>query len=109
MSRANPPEPRLERRERRRFPVRLMLDVHCGKGESRKAVSRDASEAGISFFCDTGIPAGSPIEFNVHVPESVAEQERVFVRGSGKVVRSERQSLGRFLIAAVTDGYRFNE
>lgn len=109
MSRANPPEPRNERRERRRFPVRLLLDVHCGKGDLRQAVSRDASEIGISFFCDNAIPAGSPIEFSVHVPDSIAEQERVFVRGQGKVVRSERQSVGRFLVAAVTDGYRFNE
>jgi hypothetical protein len=86
-----------------------MLEVHCGKREPQKAVSRDASEVGISFFCDHSIPAGSQIEFDVHVPEDIAEHEKVFVRGSGKVVRSEKQSLGRYLVAAATDGYAFSK
>ena len=99
----------LDRRERRRFPVRLRLDVNCGHNDLREAVSRDASEIGISFFCDSAIPAGAPIEFSVHVPPDVADMEKVFVRGKGRVVRIEPQTSGRVLIAAVTDGYRFQE
>jgi len=100
---------RVERRERRRFPVRLKLDVDCGSSGLREAVSRDASEIGISFFCDTEIPDGSPIEFSVHVPPDVADMERVFVRGKGRVIRNEPQTSGRVLVAAVTDGYQFQE
>lgn len=98
----------LERRERRRFPVRLKLDVDCGLGAT-EAVSRDASENGISFFCDSAIPDGSPVEFSVHVPPDVAAMEKIFVRGKGRVIRNEPQSSGRVLIAVVTDGYRFQD
>jgi hypothetical protein len=97
-----------ERRERRRFPVRLKLDVDSGLGPT-EAVSRDASEAGISFFCDSAIPAGSPVEFSVHVPPEVAAMEKIFVRGKGRVIRNEPQTSGRVLVAVVTDGYRFQD
>jgi hypothetical protein len=97
-----------DRRERRRFPVRLELDVDCNLGRTA-AVSRDASEIGISFFCDSAIPDGSPIEFTVRVPPEVADIERVFVKGKGHVVRCEPQSSGRMLVAVVTDGYRFQD
>ena len=109
MSGVTPSDSWVERRERRRFPVRLNLDVYCGTDTPHEALTRDASEIGISFLCDTDFPKGSAIEFNVHVPEEVAEQERIFVRGRGTVVRSEQQTLGRFLVAAVTEGYRFRE
>ena len=109
MSSANTPGALIERRERRRFPVRLALDVRCGHGESSEAVLRDASESGISFLCDMEMPTGSPIEFSVHVPEGIAEQERIFVRGRGTVVRSEQHSMGRVLVAVATDRYEFNE
>jgi hypothetical protein len=98
----------LERRERRRFPVRLKLDVDCGVGPTA-AISRDASEVGISFFCDSSIPDGSPIEFSVHVPPDIAAMEKIFVRGKGRVVRNEPQTSGRVLVAVVTDGYRFQD
>ena len=89
--------------------MRLKLDVNCGQAGLKEAVSRDASEIGISFFCDSEIPAGSPIEFSVHVPPDVADMEKISVRGKGKVVRNEMQTSGRFLVAAVTDGYQFQE
>ena len=109
MSGVSSPESQIERRERRRFPVRLNIDVYHGSDQPHEALTRDASEIGISFFCDTDFPQGSAIEFNVHVPEEVADHERIFVRGRGTVVRSEQQTLGRFLVAAVTEGYTFRE
>lgn len=86
-----------------------MLAVDCGQDQPKQAVSRDASEIGISFFCDSAIPTGSPIEFSVHVPPDVEEMEKIFVRGKGTVVRNEPQTSGRVLIAAVTERYEFNE
>lgn len=97
----------LERRARRRLPVRLMLSVECGEELPRPAILRDASEKGISFFYDEAIPPGSPIQFTVQVPPEVAEFEHAPVRGKGKVVRNEPQGSGRVLIAAVTDKYEF--
>ena len=86
-----------------------MLSVECDQERPQPAISRDASEMGISFYCDEAISPGSPIQFTVHVPPEVAEFERIFVRGKGKVVRSEPQPTGRVLIAAVTEKYEFQE
>ena len=110
MSGANVPLPPTERRQRERFPVRLQLCVDCHDGnEPREAITRDASEIGISFYCDSEIPSGSRIAFTVRVPAEVAEYERVPVRGEGVVVRNEELPLGRVLIAATTEAYAFNE
>ncbi|HVZ16724.1 MAG TPA: PilZ domain-containing protein [Terriglobales bacterium] len=96
-----------ERRERQRYPLRLMLDVHCVQQNALKAVSRDASEIGISFFCDQAIPPGAQIEFDVHVPEGLVEEVRVFVRGKGKVIRSEQRPQGHYLVAVKAFGFKF--
>ena len=109
MSRSSSPEVPKERRERQRFPVRLMLDVACGHKKFQRAVSRDASEIGISFFCVEAIAVGEQIELNVHVPEVNPERKRAVVRGSGTIVRSEQRPSGHYLIAARTNGYRFSE
>jgi len=104
------PQPPTDRRQRRRIPVRLYIAVDCHDGsEPRKALTRDASEIGISFYTDSPIPDGTHIAFAVQVPEEVASYERIFIRGQGTVVRNEHQSLGRMLVAAITEGYAFNE
>ena len=92
-----------------RFPVRLILAVSYGEAGPREAVSRDASEMGISFFCDEPIAPGSAIQFRVNVPPDVAEIERIFVRGKGTVVRSEPQISGWTLVAAITERYEFED
>jgi hypothetical protein len=99
----------LERRARQRFPVRLFLAVNCGPGDARNGVARDASEIGISFYCDTEIPIGSRIEFDVHVPPEGVESDRIFLRGKGRVIRNEPQASGRVLVAVVTDRYELRE
>jgi len=110
MSGANVPQPPADRRQRQRFPVRLELRVDCDDGrEPREAITRDASEIGISFYCDSQIPEGRRIAFTVQVPDEVASHERIFVRGQGTVVRNEELPLGRILVAATTEGYAFNE
>jgi len=103
------PERPNERRARQRFPVRLLLAVTSGPGNTSQGVSRDASEVGISFLCDREIPVGSLLEFDVHVPPEIREPERIFLRGRGRVVRSEPQSSGRVLIAVATDKYELRE
>jgi len=110
MSGANVPQTPTDRRQRERFPVRLQLSIDCQDGrEPRQAITRDASEIGISFYCDSMIPTGSSIAFTVDVPDDVAEFERIFVRGQGTVVRNEELPLGRVLVAATTESYAFNE
>ena len=110
MSGANVPQSPTERRQRQRFPVRLQLCVDCQDGrDPHQAITRDASEIGISFYCDSEIPNGSRIAFTVDVPDDVAEHERIFVRGQGTVVRNEELPLGRILVAATTESYAFNE
>ena len=103
------PAPPLERRQRPRSPVRLQMTVDSHDGRAHEAIMRDASEVGISFFCDSAIPNGSHIAFAVKVPDEVASYERIYVRGHGTIVRNEELPLGRCLIAAVTEGYSFNE
>lgn len=110
MSGANVPQTPTERRQRQRVPVRLQVRVDCDDGHGpREAITRDASEIGISFYCDSQIPEGRRIAFTVQVPDEVASYERIFVRGHGTVVRNEELPLGRILVAATTESYQFNE
>jgi len=84
-----------------------MLSVQCGEDLPRPAISRDASEMGISFYCDEAISPGASIRFTVHVPPQVAEFEQILLRGKGKVVRNETGPSGEVLIAAATEKYEF--
>ena len=100
-------EPQREQRTTRRFALRLPLTVKFPEGEQREAQTRDVSARGISFFVDSSIAEGSPIEFTLTLPPEITLTESIRVHCKGRVVRVEPQSPGRVGIAAVIERYEF--
>jgi hypothetical protein len=100
-------EPQREQRTTRRFALRLPLTVKFPQGEQKEAQTRDVSARGISFFVDSTISEGSPIEFTLTLPPEITLTESIRVHCTGKVVRVEPQTPGRVGIAAVIERYEF--
>jgi hypothetical protein len=100
-------EPQREQRTTRRFALRLPLTVKFPHGDQREAQTRDVSARGISFYVDTPIEEGSPIEFTLTLPPEITLTESIRVHCKGKVVRVEPQGPGRIGIAAVIERYEF--
>lgn len=100
-------EPQREQRSTRRFALRLPLTVKFPQGDSKDAQTRDVSARGISFFVDSSIAEGSPIEFTLTLPPEITLTESIRVHCTGKVVRVEPQQPGRVGIAAVIERYEF--
>jgi hypothetical protein len=72
------------------------------------AQTRDVSSRGIFFYVDSGIAAGSPIEFTLTLPPEITLTESIRVRCKGKVVRvDEGAADGKVAVAAVIDEYEF--
>jgi hypothetical protein len=100
-------EPQREQRTTRRFALRLPLTVKFPQGEQKEAQTRDVSARGISFYVDSTIQEGSPIEFTLTLPPEITLTESIRVHCTGKVVRVEPQSPGRVGIADVIQRYDF--
>jgi hypothetical protein len=100
-------EPQREQRTTRRFALRLPLTVKFPQGDPKEAQTRDVSARGISFFVDSSIAEGSPIEFTLTLPPEITLTESIRVHCTGKVVRVEPQQPGRVGIAAVIERYEF--
>ena len=71
-----------------------------GNGEEHAAQTRDVSARGICFYVDSGIQAGSAIDFTLTLPPEITLTESIRVRCKGRVVRvegrrSRRQDGGR--------------
>jgi len=100
-------EPKREQRTTRRFALRLPLTVKFPEGDHKEAQTRDVSARGISFYIDSSIAEGSPIEFTLTLPPEITLTESIRVHCTGKVVRVEQSQLGRVGIAAVIERYEF--
>jgi PilZ domain len=98
-----------EKRTTRRFPLRLPVSVRYGEGEQEHAAqTRDVSARGICFFVESGIQAGSPIDFTLTLPPEITLTESIRVRCKGRVVRVEGSvPAGKMAVAAVIDEYEF--
>jgi hypothetical protein len=100
-------EPQREQRTTRRFALRLPLTVKFPQGDQREAQTRDVSARGISFYVDTLIEEGSPIEFTLTLPPEITLTESIRVHCKGKVIRVEQQGPGRVGVAAIIERYEF--
>jgi hypothetical protein len=100
-------EPAREQRSTRRFALRLPLTVKFPQGDQREAQTRDVSARGISFYVDTPLDEGTPIEFTLTLPPEITLTESIRVHCKGKVVRVEPQNPGRIGIAAIIERYEF--
>ena len=99
-----------EKRATRRFPLRLPVSVRCWEGEEEHAAqTRDVSARGICFFIESGIQAGSTIDFTMTLPPEITLTESIRVHCKGRVVRVEGgpATTGKMAVAAVIDEYEF--
>ncbi|MGA9530216.1 MAG: PilZ domain-containing protein [Terriglobales bacterium] len=99
-----------EKRSTRRFPLRLPVNVRYGEGaEEHEGQTRDVSARGICFFVESGIQAGSPIDFTLTLPPEITLSESIRVHCKGRVVRVEGSSVpaGKMAVAAVIEEYEF--
>jgi hypothetical protein len=98
-----------DKRSTRRFPLRLPVSVQYAEGEeAHQAQTRDVSARGICFFVESGIQAGSPIDFTLTLPPEITLTESIRVRCKGRVVRVEGGvPAGKMAVAAVIEEYEF--
>jgi hypothetical protein len=103
-------EAQQEKRATRRFALRLPVAVTYAENgtQERSAQTRDVSARGISFFVDSPIATGSPIEFTLTLPAEITLTESIRVRCKGTVVRlDDGAPSGKMAVAAVIDEYEF--
>jgi len=76
-----------EKRISRRFALRLPVAVSYDDNGAQETSSqtRDVSARGISFFVDSPIASGSPIEFTLTLPAEITLTEAIRVHCKGKV------------------------
>ncbi len=98
-----------DKRATRRFALRLPVSVRYGeKDEEHAAQTRDVSARGICFYVDSGIQAGSAIDFTLTLPPEITLTESIRVRCKGRVVRVEGGGqANKLAVAAVIDEYEF--
>lgn len=101
--------PFVERRGATRFDLQLPVVVRWRDGaEFREALtqSEDVSSRGIYFVLAEGIKDGTEVEMEVTLPSQVTFDEKVRVRCSGHILRSELEG-AKNGVAAVIEKYRF--
>jgi hypothetical protein len=98
-----------EKRNTRRFALRLPVTVNQNGGSGQTAETRDVSARGVCFYMDSSVAAGSQIEFTLTLPPEITLTESIRVRCKGKVVRVEDggASNEKVAVAAVIDEYEF--
>jgi hypothetical protein len=98
-----------DKRATRRFALRLPVTVRYeDNGNEHSAQTRDVSARGICFYIDSGIQAGSPIDFTLTLPPEITLTESIRVRCKGRVVRVESGGANsKMAVAAVIDEYEF--
>ena len=98
-----------DKRATRRFALRLPVSVRYGdNGDEHSANTRDVSARGICFYVDSGIQAGSALDFTLTLPPEITLTESIRVRCKGRVVRVEGGGTNsQIAVAAVIDEYEF--
>ena len=97
-----------EKRNTRRFALRLPVTVNQNGDNGQTAQTRDVSARGVCFYMDSSVAAGSQIEFTLTLPPEITLTESIRVRCKGKVVRVEDgESNEKVAVAAVIDEYEF--
>jgi hypothetical protein len=91
-----------------RFPVQLPLKVKYGPAMSHEATgeTRDVSVGGVFFVTTDAIPAGANIELLLPVPPPLAQDGRMWMFCTARVVRAEPRPGGQTGIGAIIDGYK---
>jgi hypothetical protein len=98
-----------ERRNATRFDLQLPVVVRWRDGSEFREVttqSEDVSSQGIYFVLTEGIKDGTAVELEVTLPQQITFEEKVRVRCSGRILRTEIEG-PKAGVAAVIEKYRF--
>jgi hypothetical protein len=98
-----------ERRNATRFDLQLPVVVRWRDGSEFREVttqSEDVSSQGIYFVLTESIKDGTAVELEVTLPQQITFEEKVRVRCSGRILRTEVEGL-KAGVAAVIEKYRF--
>ena len=101
--------PFTERRNATRFDLQLPVVVRWRDGSELREVrtrSEDVSSQGIYFVLTEGIKDGTAVELEVTLPHQITFEDKVRVRCSGRVLRTEIEG-PKAGVAAVIEKYRF--
>ena len=90
-----------DRRQRRRFGINAPLTVFIGRREI-PGFTRDLSNLGVYFYLDLAgkTPIDGNFEFLIELPPEITLSTCCFVRCTGQVVRTDRDSMQLTGIAA---------
>jgi len=97
--------PDTDRRRTQRFPVQEVVSVSSER-DTFSAITKDMSKGGAYLYTDHLIAEGWDVQFVLTVPSHVTHDRVVRVWCSGKVVRLENMSEGRFGIGVEFDRYQ---
>lgn len=101
--------PKIERRNARRFSMRLPLHVRLQNGAPSAELSthsEDVSSRGVYFYVDKDVKSGSSIEIVMTLPHEVTLAGPVKVRCVGRVMRTESRD-ARIGVVAAIERYEF--
>lgn len=91
----------IERRQQRRFPMRLALSIEKPEGLiGIHCVTRDVSSDGVYFYADIWDASVINFEFCTVLPGQLTFGSPVMAKCSGEVLRTEREGLGKTGVAA---------
>jgi PilZ domain len=99
-----------DRREARRFPVRVPAEVtfHNGGVHEIFTETRNVSARGVFFYVDWKPVPGTKVEMVLTLPPELTFTESMRVRFTGTVIRIEEPAVeGRVGIAAAIEQYEF--
>lgn len=93
----------MERRKRRRFPMQYPVTLKLQENGQREihGIARNASELGVLLVTDSQAAAGTRVDLTLTLLEDGIPAVRLF--GSGKVIRVENESSGKWALAVECD------
>jgi hypothetical protein len=98
--------PVVEMRNAVRFPLHLEANVKAA-GSEQSVETSNISAAGCTFFVESELAEGTPLEFSIVLPpEMLGTPTAVHVHCIGRVARSFSEG-GRRAVAAIIDEYKF--
>jgi hypothetical protein len=103
-------EPQQEKRNARRFALRVPVTVNRNNGGGKNEVAqiRDVSARGICFYLESAVEKDSPIGFTLTLPPEITLTESIRVQCKGRVVRVDNGANdGKVTVAAVIEEYEF--
>jgi hypothetical protein len=100
-----------ERRNARRFNMRLPLNVRVGNGgtlaASHHTESQDVSSRGVYFYLSKEVKSGANIEIVMTLPHEITLAGPVRVKCVGRVQRTEKRGGERVGVVAAIERFEF--